>query len=74
MLDAGSHGGAVCSAALVAVNHGLGHTGVKIRIFAAAFRNATPAGVTGNVKHGGESPSHALGGCLHGRYARAFLY
>ena len=74
MLDAGGHGGGIGRAALITVNHGLGHARVQVGVFTAAFGDTAPAGVAGDVQHGREGPADTLCGGFDGRHAGALFH
>ena len=68
MLDASGNGGRIGSASLISVHHGFGHSGVEVRILAAALGDTAPAGVARYIEHGRESPADTLAAgfdCCH---------
>ncbi len=74
VLDAG-HDVIGCAevGALESFDLGFGHAGAEEGIFAGAFHDAAPAGITGDVDHGSEGPLDAGGaGFAGGHRLRAF--
>ena len=54
---------------LIAADVGARHGGAEVRVFARAFGGASPAGVAGDVDHGGVEPADARGGGFFGGHA-----
>ena len=60
VLRAGGNGiGRVQPRAFVSAHVGAGNRGAKVGVFARAFHNAAPAGIAGDIDHGGEGPPDA---------------
>ena len=75
MLDAGHYcvfGGKVL--ALISAYHCRREERSQIRVFAAAFGYAAPAGVAGDINHRAVCPADSVGGSLFGRYPCRFFH
>ena len=60
-------------AALVAVDHSLGHTRIEVGVFPAAFAHTAPPGVTAKVDHRAEGPRDTVGRSLYCSYMGGLL-
>jgi len=59
---------------LIPPYHGHSHDRGKVRVFSESFGNPSPAGIPGNVEHGGKSPAHSCRSGFHGSCTGALFH